>query len=155
MDEINMFLMKQDMLIYLVVFDTEATKLGWNLYPDLETYISDHYVCEKSVEEYGHRYFGCASVELNEEYDDFVEQKESALEERIKHMSDTFQEYLMYLIEVKKLPLKGEKELDFPQSYMLYEVEEDEENNPVVMYIEDDTEYTIVAQYFSNLLSKK
>ena len=53
------------------------------------------------------------------------------------------------------LPLKGEKDLDFSQNYMLYEVEEDEENNPVVMYIEDDTEYAIAAQYFSELLSKK
>ena len=33
------------------------------------------------------------------------------------------------------LPLKGEKELDFSHSYMLYEVEEDEENNPIVLYI--------------------
>ena len=33
------------------------------------------------------------------------------------------------------LPLKGEKELDFSQSYMLYEVEEDEEHNPIVLYI--------------------
>ena len=53
------------------------------------------------------------------------------------------------------LPLKEEKQLDFSQNYMLYEVEEDEENNPVVMYIEDDTEYAIAAQYFSELLSKK
>ena len=34
------------------------------------------------------------------------------------------------------------------------EVEEDEENNPIVMYIEDDIEYAIAAQYFSNQLSK-
>lgn len=53
------------------------------------------------------------------------------------------------------LPLKGKKELDFSYNYMLYEVEEDEENNPVVMYIEDDLEYAIAAQYFSNLLEKK
>ena len=50
------------------------------------------------------------------------------------------------------LPLKGEKELDFSKNFMLYEVEEDEEHNPVVMYIEDDIEYSIAAQYFSNLL---
>ena len=50
------------------------------------------------------------------------------------------------------LPLKGEKELDFSKKFMLYEVEEDEEHNPVVMYIEDDMEYSIAAQYFSNLL---
>ena len=53
------------------------------------------------------------------------------------------------------LPLKGEKQLDFTKSFMLYEVEEDEENNPVVMYIEDDTEYAVAAQYFSEQLSKK
>ena len=53
------------------------------------------------------------------------------------------------------LPLKGEKQLDFSQSYMLYEVEEDEENNPIVLYIEDDTEYAIAAQYFANQLSNK
>lgn len=53
------------------------------------------------------------------------------------------------------LPLKEEKQLDFSKSFMLYEVEEDEENNPVVMYIEDDTEYAIAAQYFSDLLSEK
>ena len=52
------------------------------------------------------------------------------------------------------LPLKGEKELDFSKNYMLYEVVEDEDHNPVVMYIEDDLEYAIAAQYFSNQLSK-
>ena len=53
------------------------------------------------------------------------------------------------------LPLKGEKELDFSVSYMLYEVDKDEEGNPVVMYIEDDTEYAIAAQCFSNQLNNK
>ena len=53
------------------------------------------------------------------------------------------------------LPLKGEKQLDFSQSYMLYEVEEDEEGNPIVLYIENDLEYAIAAQYFSKQLSNK
>lgn len=52
------------------------------------------------------------------------------------------------------LPLKGEKELDFSQSYMLYEVEVDEENNPIVLYIENDYEYAVAAQYFSKELHK-
>ena len=52
------------------------------------------------------------------------------------------------------LPLKGEKELDYSQSYMLYEVTEDEEGNPIVLYIENDYEYAVAAQYFSTLLSK-
>ena len=53
------------------------------------------------------------------------------------------------------LPLKGKKELDYSQSYMLYEVQEDEEQNPVILYIEDDLEYAIAAQCFSNQLSKQ
>ena len=160
LDEINAFLMKQDMLVYLVVFDTAATKLGLNLYPDLEAYIDHNYVCDKREEEYGDRYFGsvrsddpgydtyrreradlearlyrarenmpigvsvemlsecsmapsapCAPVsqaskafdEFDDDYYDFLEENESALKERMEHMSDTFQEYLMYLISTKKL----------------------------------------------------
>ena len=53
------------------------------------------------------------------------------------------------------LPLKGEKELDFSQSFMLYEVVEDEEGNPIVLYIENDYEYAVAAQYFSRQLPKK
>ena len=53
------------------------------------------------------------------------------------------------------LPLKGEKELDYSKNFMLYEVEEDEEHNPIVMYIEDDIEYSIAAQHFFNLLDKQ
>ena len=52
------------------------------------------------------------------------------------------------------LPLKGEKELDFSSSFMLYEVQEDEEKNPVILYIEDDHEYAAAAQFFSEQLAK-
>ena len=53
------------------------------------------------------------------------------------------------------LPLKGEKELDYSKNYMLYEVEEDEEQNPIILYIESDWEYAVAAQYFSKLLSER
>lgn len=52
------------------------------------------------------------------------------------------------------LPLKGKKELDYSQSYMLYEVDEDEEQNPIILYIESDLEYAIAAQYFSKMLEE-
>jgi O-acetyl-ADP-ribose deacetylase (regulator of RNase III) len=127
LDEINAFLMKYEMLVYLVVFDTASTKLGLNLYPDLEAYIDHNYVCDKREEEYGDRYFGSvpkgapgydayklerARVEsslkhqvkaMEESYEDFLEENESALKERMKHMSDTFQQYLLYLIGEKGL----------------------------------------------------
>lgn len=152
LDEINAFLMKQDMLIYLVVFDTKATQLGLNLYPDLEAYIDHNYVCDKREEEYGDRYFGtvrkdnpgydayrrqrddleeklkraphkmqikdlaieideCVKIESkcnaslmqDDDYFDSLEENESALKERMRHMTDTFQEYLMYLIDSRNL----------------------------------------------------
>ncbi len=133
LDEIHSFLFKHDILVYLVVFDTAATKLGLNVYPALEAYIDHHYVCEKREEEYGDRYFGsvpknapnynayrmermeveknlCKKIPPKETYAesdmdpwDFYEENESELSERMKHLSDTFQEYLMYLIESKGL----------------------------------------------------
>ena len=67
--------------------------------------------------------------------------------------------YSLEVVDLTKLPPAAdvlcEKELDFSQSYMLYAVVEDEENNPVVMYIENDYEYAVAAQYFSRELSKK
>lgn len=129
LDEINAFLMKHEMLIYLVVFDTEATRLGRNINPALEEYIDRHYVEEKKKKEYRFSFRQMNSMAgkgLREEEfcmvapktdafcppdideavlceEDFYEERESALEERMRHMSDTFQEYLLYLIESKGL----------------------------------------------------
>lgn len=158
-DEINKFLLRHDMMVYLVVFDTQATELALRLQPALDAYIDHHYVCEKREEEYGDRYFGSVpsnasgydayqrkrhevekqtifhaddmeepkavktnatpkkqsfniwkdeiveSKECLDEYDDFdfFDVDETALRERMKHMSDTFQEYLFYLIQLKGL----------------------------------------------------
>ena len=113
LDEINAFLMNYEMLVYLVVFDTASTKLGLSLYPNLEAYIDHNYVCEKSEEEYSTYKIKLARVETDsavdyqemddEAYEDFLEENEAALQERMKHMSDTFQQYLMYLIGEKGL----------------------------------------------------
>lgn len=153
-DEINAFLLKNEMLVYLVVFDTMATKLGLNIYPGLKAYIDHHYVCEQREIEYGDRYFGSVRIDASEynayriereelenkvfceekpmarpkeykekrksifsrtsspqpsvvresiDYSCFFEENESAIQKRIKHASDTFQEYLFYLIELKGL----------------------------------------------------
>lgn len=131
-DEISAFLLKNSMLIYLVVFDKQSTILGANLYPELQAYIDNKYVDNKYEEEYGVRYnaqlqnshptddvlkadkrekklfcfapkrVACAE-ENPDEYADFLEENEDALKERMKHMSDTFQQYLMYLISSRGL----------------------------------------------------
>ena len=66
-DEINDFLLKEDMDITLVVFDSKATELGTKLYPDLDEYIDHNYVCEKREEEYGDAFFG-DGIEENVSY---------------------------------------------------------------------------------------
>ena len=140
-------------------FGTNSTKLGYNLYPELEAYIDHNYVCEKRLEEYGFPYavsqkpdmdgfaqykkerdklernlknrmegiFGIqfttpeksknlkiknANISFEPLANDYkleelkaedYEEAENALEERMQHLSDTFQEYLFYIIEKKHM----------------------------------------------------
>ena len=91
------------------------------------------------------RIFHCTLGDLLER-----EMQEDKIEERAR---------LVRLYEyMERLNPNGvEKALTFFEDLnpKFYEVEEDEEHNPIVMYIEDDLEYAIAAQYFSNQLSKK
>ncbi len=129
-DEIHAFLMHNDMMIYLVVFDQEAMNLGRGIYPDLESYIDRHYVEEAAREEYDvgyHRVSDHANIRArralngrsqirqaptaeqyegrqeNRDYNRYIEEKEYALDIRMKHLADTFQQYLLYLINTKGL----------------------------------------------------
>ena len=155
-DEINAFLLSNEMNIFLVVFDTKATQLGEKIYPGLEAYIDHNYVKKAREEEYDaccgsmrpsepgcDRYLSNAemterrtrrnaegkpsfsgsifkkeqakksvsdealSVEERCECDETpffdFEEHESKLEERMKHMSDTYSEYLMYLIRERNM----------------------------------------------------
>lgn len=178
-DEINAFLLSNEMDIFLVVFDTKATQLGEKIYPGLEAYIDHNYVKEVREEEYGDAYFSSMrpsepgydrylsnaqmverrtrrnaeaqkrelsdfsvksvppvsavpkaekqsftgsifkkkktkdivldeAISINECCDeaplfDFEEQHESKLQERMRHMSDTYSEYLMYLIQERNM----------------------------------------------------
>ena len=155
-DEINAFLLSNDMDIFLVVFDTQSTLLGEKIYPELEAYIDHNYVYSARKMEYGNPYIYSAAPdepdykdhlniigELEERLErNFVrkermlnadmeapempapempaeeeacdcvcdlwngevaaqEEFENKLNERLAHKSDTFSEYLMYLIESK------------------------------------------------------
>ena len=129
-DEINAFLLNaenDEMEIFLVVFSVEATSLGEKIAPDLEEYIDENYVDEKLSEEYEEEILEApgaieADYILREEaapryaptrsptgatkgsglYD--IEQRhENKLEERMQHLSDTFSQYLMFLIHDKKM----------------------------------------------------
>ena len=56
LDEINKFLLKDDMEVYIVVFDPESTTLSTKISAKLEEYIDENYVEEKTGEEYLHGY---------------------------------------------------------------------------------------------------
>ncbi|MDO4490386.1 MAG: macro domain-containing protein [Lachnospiraceae bacterium] len=148
-DEIQAFLLKNHMEIYLVVFGEVDTTLGKQLCPDLEAYIDEKYVEAAWEEEYG---AVCSSIDMVEvdrsignrpgisgrqrnikekfldhqkkailpkdipsqetqeepvclqaDYGVFEELHESRLEERMRHLSDTFSEYLLYLIKEKHM----------------------------------------------------
>lgn len=134
-DEINAFLMKNEMTVYLVVFDKKATRIGNRLSSTLESYIDQNYVEERKEEEYfGSKEFERSvissgleielirreeaklairrrlfrekekseTIQKEKEAEDFdYDSHESALDERMKHISDTFSEYLLYLIDSK------------------------------------------------------
>ena len=179
-DEINAFLLSNEMEIFLVVFNDSTTSLGSKIYPDLEEYIDRNYVEEKLIEEYGYNFSGqerrsrfdetgrliggqdpagmiqqsanawrddqCytapsymnaapkpeskksskLSIFKKRKKDDSAEQTdkkvmapsapvassafidfetehESKLDERIRHLSDTFSQYLLYLIQNKQM----------------------------------------------------
>lgn len=125
-DEIGSFLLWNDMLVTLVVFDEETTALGKRLAPQLDAYIDEHYVERKQREEYRAPWFlrqstrrtdsslrsmasrDCAPMQAPvqapvPDFSDFLEENQSALKERMMHMTDTFQQYLFYLIESRGL----------------------------------------------------
>lgn len=118
LDEISTFLLKSDMLIYLVVFDEESTELAKKISPDLKEYINLHYNDIEEGEYYIYpkkRKSGLVanisgtSFALKEkkifhiDFKNFEEQWQAELKNRISHISDTFSQYLMYLIKSKNL----------------------------------------------------
>lgn len=118
-DEINAFLFENEMDIFLVVFDEKSTRLGEKIYPDLEAYIDLHYVEVANDNEYAPIGFGFSTARLGQSRNIelaycvkeaasvyFSERHGSKLDERIKHISDTYSEYLMYLIHQKNLTSK-------------------------------------------------
>lgn len=124
-DEIQAFLQNHEMLIYLVVFDAQSARYGKRFDKDLQAYIDENYVGAKHHEEYSIQTMALRrdlddesfspyendlyeddlyeedSDEDSEEENAFTQLHESKLEERMKHLTDSFSEYLLYLIEEK------------------------------------------------------
>lgn len=121
-DEINRFLSDHEMDVYLVVFDKASTQIGRRKFSDIDEYISERYVDAAEEEETGSIPYG-ESLRPQIAYDaapvrnvsrrnervlerpkaSRLEENLSDLDERIKHVDDTFSEYLMYKIHEKGL----------------------------------------------------
>lgn len=52
-DAISAFLMEHEMMVYLVVFSREAVAVSEKLFQSVESYIDEHYIEQKKLEEYG------------------------------------------------------------------------------------------------------
>lgn len=128
-DEINGFLMNHDIDVSLVVFDEKTARLGKSIFEGLDSYIDQNYMEMKVQEEYdcfevmantpvnsatsvmateakpepSTEFYENASFDCTCDFGRFSEEHESAIEERMKHMTDTFSEYLIYLIDSKGL----------------------------------------------------
>lgn len=123
-DEINRFLDDHDMEVYLVVFDKDLARIGRRRFGDIDEYISERYVDAVEEAEIGSLPYGesiksqieCdnASIRNASLHDEFVlsrpklnaigpDENLTDLDERIKHVDDTFSEYLMYKIQEKGL----------------------------------------------------
>ncbi|MBE6765223.1 MAG: hypothetical protein E7546_05020 [Ruminococcaceae bacterium] len=59
---VHSFLMKEEMDVYLVVFDDESVHLSGRIFDDIEAYIDENYVIEKYEQEYTASYFLCDSM---------------------------------------------------------------------------------------------
>lgn len=52
---IHSFLMHEDMMVYLVVFDNDSMKLSGQIFDKIESYIDERYVEKQELQEYGKR----------------------------------------------------------------------------------------------------
>lgn len=130
-DEINSFLLENDMDIYLVVFDTLTTELAEKLHPQIEAFITHNDVCNIRELEYGDPHYNSVS-HGNRLYDAYSERafaldsrlvKQSAkldkqetvenldfwddyeLHKRVGHTTEPFGVYLLYLADREGITL--------------------------------------------------
>ena len=52
-DAISAFLMEHEMMVYMVVFSSEAVSVSEKLFQSVESYIDEHYIHKKKLQEYG------------------------------------------------------------------------------------------------------
>ena len=119
--EISNFVLNNDLLVYLVVFDKEIFSLSEKVFLDVESYIEENYVDQLIEEEYE---FGSLVTQklrvceisrnlLDEDIaiESTVEEKSRKLDQLMDQLEESFSESLLRLIEEKNMkPSKVYKE---------------------------------------------
>ncbi len=103
MDVISDFLLKNDMLVYIVIFDKTAFKISEKLFADIEEYIDETYVDEHTDYARESRRMNAPMAPIMQA--DFCECKSMALENsldvKIKEIDESFAEMLLRKIDEK------------------------------------------------------
>lgn len=115
---IGEFLLFNEMMVYLVVYDKRAYKLSEALYASVESYIDDHYIEEHILQESS---YGTLNQRIRQpreklrranniqdsisepSYSDVFLPKKQSLEDVINRMDETFSEMLLRLIDERGL----------------------------------------------------
>lgn len=121
-DEITAFLLKEDMLIYIVIYDKSAYQIGEKLFDDIATYIDDKYVDEHFEFNYRRRSEDIdawagdqESAALNDTFigetqilssmpapqATFAQAKKVSLDDALKQIDESFSEMLLRKIDEK------------------------------------------------------
>ena len=99
-DEINTFLLHEDMEVYLVVYDEQSNALAQKITTNLQSFIQKVTTpLKRSITSFHDSILNHYELEDDED----LSFDEAELKEKIFHMSDTFSEYLFDLIKKKHL----------------------------------------------------
>lgn len=114
LSSIQQFLMKEDMMVYLVVFDKESVKLTGQLFEDIKSYIDDNYVGEAIKREYKKSFLDrvtgrrdCASA-MRQERPELIEccmapMDTACPQDIFEQAGETFQQCLFRMIDERGL----------------------------------------------------
>lgn len=112
---IGEFLLENEMMVYLVVFDQKAFALSEKLFTAIEKFIDDNYVDQHLVEESNRRYlsskniklsFKRAAYEVKNVVSDITDESlysGRSLDDALRHLEETFTQMLLHLIDEKGL----------------------------------------------------
>lgn len=102
---IQEFLLENDMMVYLIVFDKQAVEISEKLFKSIEKYIDDNYV-DEMVDASRYRYVEELNLNYNLEMPVEAELKQMkhekrSLEDVVAQMDETFTEMLLRFIDEK------------------------------------------------------